>query len=181
MMSGPYHNLSDPKTLEQCLADMASGDRTAFEDLYNLTHASIYAFALSVVGNAHDAQDIMHDTYLKIYSAAPFYQAKGTPMAWILTIAKHLSVSLLRERKKNAEISPEEWDQHIPPSEDTEREERISLTEALKHLTEEERQIVILHAVSDLKHREIAHLLDLPLATVLSKYRRALKKLENNL
>ena len=44
-------------------------------------------------------------------------------------------------------------------------------------LTDEERQVVMLHAVTGLKHREIAQLLELPLATVLSKYRRALKKL----
>lgn len=180
-MSGHNRDLSDPKLLEQCLADMASEDRNAFETLYNLTHASIYAFALSMVKNSHDAQDVMHDTYLKIYSAAPFYRANGTPMAWILTITKHLCISRLRERQKTAEIHPDEWDLHIPPQEDTEREERISLAESLKDLTEEERQIVVLHAVSDLKHRQIAQLLDLPLPTVLSKYRRALKKLEKAL
>lgn len=181
MMSGPYHNLSDPKLLEECLFNIAAGDRNAFETLYNMTHGGVYAFALSVVKNGHDAQDVMHDTYLKIHSAAPFYRANGTPMAWILTITKNLALSLLRQRQKTADIAPEEWDDHIPAVEDTDREERISLTEALKGLTEEERQIVVLHAVSDLKHRQIAQLLDLPLPTVLSKYRRALKKLEHNL
>ena len=50
--------------------------------------------------------------------------------------------------------------------------------EALAQLGAEERQIVLLHAVTGLKHREIAALLELPLSTVLSKYHRGLKKLK---
>ena len=49
---------------------------------------------------------------------------------------------------------------------------------ALYSLSEEEQRIVLLHATTGLKHREIAHILDLALPTVLSKYHRALKKLK---
>ena len=48
---------------------------------------------------------------------------------------------------------------------------------ALSYLADEERRIVLLHAVTGMKHREIAALLELPLPTVLSKYHRALKKM----
>ena len=56
-------------------------------------------------------------------------------------------------------------------------EDRMMLAALLRLLTEEERQIVVLHAVSGMKHREIAALLKMNLSTVLSKYNRALKKL----
>ena len=52
---------------------------------------------------------------------------------------------------------------------------------ALKALGDEERQIVLLHAVSGMKHRELSELLELPLSTVLSKYARALAKLKKAL
>ena len=55
------------------------------------------------------------------------------------------------------------------------------LEAALKALGDEERQVVLLHAVSGLKHREIAQDLGLPLSTVLSRYNRALKKLKRHL
>ena len=55
--------------------------------------------------------------------------------------------------------------------------EKHVLLEALKSLKEEERSIVLLHDAGGMKHREIAELLDLPLATVLSKYHRTMKKL----
>ena len=52
---------------------------------------------------------------------------------------------------------------------------------ALGILDFEDRQIVILHALTGMKHREIAELLDLPLGTVLSKYKRALEKMRKEL
>lgn len=180
-MSGQKQLHASPEALEQCLQGIATGSREAFETLYRLTHGGIYAYALSLVKNDHDAQDVMHDTYLKIYSAAESYRPQGTPLAWILTITRNLALSKLRERQKTADIAPEEWDIHLPPREDLDREDRLVLTEGLKTLTDEERQIVLLHAVSDLKHRQIAEMLGIPLSTVLSKYRRALKKLKKTL
>ena len=59
--------------------------------------------------------------------------------------------------------------------------EQMALLSLGLALGEEERQIVLLHAVTGLKHREIAALLELPLSTVLSKYHRALKKLREQL
>ena len=49
----------------------------------------------------------------------------------------------------------------------------------LEKLSEEERQIVLFHLVAELKHKEIAELLELKLSTTLSKYHRALKKIRN--
>jgi len=57
----------------------------------------------------------------------------------------------------------------------------LVLNAAMQTLSSEERQIIILHAVSGLKHIEIAELLSMPLSTVLSKYSRARKKLQNTL
>ena len=60
-------------------------------------------------------------------------------------------------------------------------ENRIITNAVLKKLSSEERQIVVLHAVAGMKHREIADCLEKPLSTILNKYRRALKKLEGYL
>ena len=57
-------------------------------------------------------------------------------------------------------------------------ENRIVTQAILAQLAQDEREIVVLHVVTGLKHREIAELLEMPLPTVLSKYRRSLKKLE---
>ena len=57
-------------------------------------------------------------------------------------------------------------------------EDNIIISECLNTLSNSERQIIILHAVAGMKHREIARITELPVSTVLSKYSRALKKLK---
>ena len=87
----------------------------------------------------------------------------------------------LRREKNNAALSEEEWDAIPAQACGLDADERILLQQALGSLAEEERRIVLLHAVTGMKHREIAALLELPLPTVLSKYHRALKKMRSTL
>ena len=163
--------------LEDCTARIAGGDKDALADLYNRTRPAVYGFALSIVKNAHDAEDILHDACLQVWNAAGGYRRQGKPMAWLLTVARNLALMRLRERGKTQELTDEEWSALPARAPDVTTEDRHVLRAALSVLSEQERQVVMLHAVTGLKHREIAQLLELPLATVLSKYRRALKKL----
>ena len=109
------------------------------------------------------------------------YRPAGSPMGWLLTVCRNLCLMRLRREKKNAALSEEEWDA-IPAQEcGLDADERIVLQQALAALSDEERRIVLLHAVTGMKHREIAALLELTLPTVLSKYHRALKKMRSTL
>ena len=102
-------------------------------------------------------------------------------MAWILTITRNLCLQKLREQKKTADIPQEDWEPYLQHREALSPEDRLILQVCMNQLSDEERQIVILHAVAGFKHREIAKSLQLPLSTVLSKYNRALKKLKTYL
>ena len=91
-----------------------------------------------------------------------------------MTITKNLCLDRLKERARHAELPEEAWESllrvdYLP--------DNLQIAEWLQLLKEEERQIVVLHAVAGFKHREIAAFLGLPLATVLSRYARAMKKL----
>ena len=99
-------------------------------------------------------------------------------MAWILTIARHHCYAYLRKNRRVSDIPVEEWERYLGEREEVTAEDRIVLKQCLNSLSEEESQIVVMHAVAGMKHREIAGMLDLPLATVLSKYNRALKKIK---
>ena len=165
--------------LDKFIKRIAQGDKNALADLYHETKSSIYGVALSMTKNTADAEDILQETYLKIWANADSYKAKGTPMAWVLTITKNLALMKLREKKRHQDLEPEQWDMefHIPDSAGN-TEDRHLLEAALNILNEEERQIILLHAVSGLKFREIGELMGIGLSTVLSKYHRALKKLK---
>lgn len=173
-LTGPSGRAAE---LERLLERMGRGDTEALARLYELTHAGVYALALSVMANTHDAEELTHDAYLRVWESASTYRPKGTPMAWILTVTRNLCLMELRRRGRTADLSEEEWNAIPAGSGNVTAEDRAVLQDALAGLAPEERQIVLLHAVSGLRHRETASLLGLPLGTVLSKYNRAIAKI----
>ncbi|MCD7743976.1 MAG: RNA polymerase sigma factor [Lachnospiraceae bacterium] len=163
--------------LEDLIERTARNDESAFHALYEETRSAVYGFAMSILKHPQDAEDAMQDTYLSIYHAASGYASRGKPMAWILTITRNHCMMKLRGQKRRGETSLEELERWVEGQSSLPAEEKLILEQALKTLNEEEYQIVTLHSLGDLRHREIAHLLDMKLSTVLSKYRRALAKL----
>ena len=177
----PANSAPASEELEDLLLGVAAGDREALSGFYARTRTAVYGLALSYLRSGHDAEDVTQDTYIRVWNSAEGYRPQGKPMAWLLTITKNLSLMRLRERDKVVELPPEDWNTLAIDSPAVTAEDRQVLTAALTALTDQERRIVLLHAVTGLKHREIAQILELPLATVLSKYHRALKKLRNRL
>lgn len=167
--------------LDRCIEETATGNMEGFKKLYTETKSSVYGFALSVLKNPDDAEDVLQDCFVKVFSAAADYKSQGKPLAWILTITRNLCLQLLRDKKKQADIPEEDWEKYVGETDNASTEDNIVLTELLQTLAEDERQIVVLHVVSGLKHREIADFLKMPLSTVLSKYNRSLKKLNEKL
>ena len=165
---------------ERLLPLVGQGDPEAFEALYRSTEKAVYALALSILRNPHDAEDIVQETYLKVRAAAHLYVPQGKPLAWLFTITKNLCRDLLRGQSRT-EAAPDGAEDDLRFSYVSDPTDRLVLEAALKALGEEERQVVLLHAASGLKHREIARDLGLPLSTVLSRYSRALKKLQRYL
>jgi RNA polymerase sigma factor, sigma-70 family len=168
---------ADNKTLDALITAIAEGNMDPLEELYRLTATPVHSFALSILRNRHDAEDVLHDCYLSIVRSAGSYRSHGKPMAWILTIARNLSLSKLRESGRESSLDDENAGEYEAPADAVDVEEKMLLEACLNQLGEQERQIVTLHLTAGFKHREIASLLELPLSTVLSKYHRALKKL----
>ncbi len=168
-----------PQVDENLIIRLASGERQALAELYVQTDSAVYGFALSILKDHHLAEDVMHDAYLKINEAAVNYKPMGKPMAWILTIVRNLSLMKLRQAKNKFSV-PLDESFDLADSRDLEKEstDRVLLSAVMQILSDEERQIVTLYAISGMKHREIASVMGMPLATVLSKYRRSLVKLK---
>ncbi|MCI9583505.1 RNA polymerase sigma factor [Clostridiaceae bacterium] len=175
-----YDRMSD----EKLLLLVAKGDQEAFLRLYHNTDKTIYGFILSIMRSPQDAEEVMQETYLKVWISAGSYKSQGKPLAWMFTIARNLCYMKFRDQKHEADIglsdlSEMETGEFCPQIEDA--ADKLVLRAALYILGEEERQIVLLHTTAGMKHREIAAALQLPLPTVLSKYNRAMKKLQKHL
>ena len=163
---------------ENLILRMADGDRDAFTELYRQTSSAVYGFALFILMNKHDAEDVMHDAFIRAYTAAATYRPMGKPLSWLLTIVRNLCLSRIRAGKVCEDISQYE---NLAGTDADDSIDRLVLEQALKILEPDQRQIVILHALTGLKHREIAEIIDAPVGTVLSKYNRALKKMKKEL
>lgn len=160
---------------------IAQEDAEAFRLLYEQAAGSVFAYAFSLLRNREDAKDAMQDTFLKIRSAAHLYQDQGKPEAWILTITRNICNMHFRTQNRFADVTPDEMRSVQDLSQIRDHELRITLQKCFEFLDESEREVIILHALTGLKHREIASMMKMPLATVLSKYARGMKKLRQQL
>ena len=169
-------SLSDAEILDLLLQKLAEGDMDALRDLYERVSSAVYTFALSVVQNPTTAEDVMQDAFVNIAQNANKYVSQGKPMAWIMTITKNIALMKLK-RMDNRNSSLEDYMDVAKTDDFAQSDRRLMLRKALSELKDEDRQIVILHAMTGMKHREIAEIMKIPLPTVLTKYKRSLEKM----
>ena len=165
---------ADPgSTLDEgLLLQVAAGDQEAFRKLYEDTDRTIYGFILSSVQNPQDAEEVMQETYMKVWTSAPGYRAHVKLLAWMFTIARNLCYMRFREQKHRSDLGLDDLDgaemgQLCPQIEDA--ADKLVLQAALTALGEEDRQIVLLKKSAGMKHREIAEALGMPVANVVSR------------
>lgn len=167
------------KISEDLFSRIAQGDNNAFEQLYYLTYKPLFAFLLSLTQNYADAEDLLQETYIKIRGASHLYQKQGNPMAWIMTIGKNLFLMKQRKEQHHQTDNLENYEntktlafEHIEKIED-----RIFLQQLFQYISEEDRNIVLMHVSAGMKYKEIAKLINKPVGTVLSRYHRTMKTL----
>ncbi len=163
---------------EELFSKIEYGDEKAFEELYYLTYKPLYAFLLSLTLNKEDAEDILQETYIKIRGACHLYQKQGNPMAWIMKIAKNLYLMKLRKENREQPVELEEYHGLIAPNQMGAVEDRLFLKELFQSISREDRDIIIMHIMMGMKHKEIADILQKPVGTVLSRYHRSMKILK---
>lgn len=166
---------------DSVIVRVGQDDIEAFEELYIKTEKQLYSFVLSMCKNHDDSLDIIHDTYMKIRASAHLYKPMGKPMAWIFTIARNLVMTNFKKINRISDYEDYNMEDTLDLSYISDPTDKLVLETALTILNEEDSQIILLHAVNGMKHREIAESLDLKLNTVISKYNRGLKQLKNYL
>lgn len=167
--------------LDNCLKKLSEGDVKSLEWLYNELKTPVYAFALSMVRSKAAAEDILQDTFIKVYEKASLYK-QGNPKAWVLSITRNLSLDWIRRSKTFCPKEDEELLNLISTNSPGDISslkiiDKMEVTSALLKIDDMEREIIVLHVIGGLKHIEISRLLEIPEGTVRWKYRKALSKL----
>ena len=158
--------------LNQILADVRRGDRAAFEALYESLKTPLYTIILRITHDVALSEDILQDVFLKLYLSPP--EPSVNPRAYICRIARNLAIDCVRKRKPTIDL--EEAENYLCHPE-ADLSLKIDIENALQALPDRARQIVTLHINCDLKFREVADVLSMPLGTVLWAYRKAIHQL----
>ena len=179
MMNRPsnrnVHDRAADVSLEAWLSRMGAGDESVLGEVYGLTRAAVFGYALSLLKNTYDAEDVMQECYLKLCADPTAYQAQGKPMAYLLRLVRNLCIDRLRSRQRRGEANLP--DEPMFPAAGLTPEDRLVVRSCLEGLGDREQQVILLHVLGGFRFHEIASFTGEPLSTVLSRYRRAMKKL----
>ena len=173
----------EEKRVDEYLVSLRQGDSSALDCLYELTSKQIYAVCFSYLHDPHDSADALSDTYLSIVKNIEKYRGESG-YNWIYTIAKNISLNMIREKKKTVSVdfNDEETVNVLNlEHEDAPRvfDESGIVAIAKQTLNEKECRIVILHAVNGIKFKEIARLTGGLESSIKWTYNNALKKIKN--
>lgn len=151
-------------------------DKSGLEKIYLDYVTPIYFYILSIVKNKETAEDLTADFFIKLWLKADTYNFKGSHKSWIMTMARNLSIDYLRKNKNH--ITLDSLDNCFEsPSLEPKIHSKLLLEELFLKLKDNEREIVLLHLLSDLTFKEISKTLKKPLGTVAWQYNSAIKKL----
>ena len=173
---------------EDLISRFQDGDEYAFEELVNRYKQRLMNYAYRFIGDRTEAEDIVQDTFLKVYENRNAYQNIARFSTWIYTIAGNLARTELRKRKRRkilslSRLGPDEKDYEIPaptltPEEnmDGSSNERI-IQAAIEKLPEKFRTVIIFRDIQELSYDEISKIVGVPLGTVKSRVNRGRLKL----
>jgi RNA polymerase sigma-70 factor, ECF subfamily len=159
---------------DDLLAQIAGGDMRALELLYREMRVQVFAVALAVIGDRETAEDVLQETFVRVYAAAPRYRPESRARAWVLTITRHLALDVVRRRTREPVSGVADRGAAWTAGPDG---IRLDVANALLQLAAVDRQIVVLHDLGGLTHAEVADELGLPAGTVRWRYRIALARL----
>ena len=170
------------------------GQPLAFEALYDRYKDYVYRIAFFLTRNSGDAEEVAQDTFLDLLRALPGYRVEGP--ARFETYLYRLTVNRCRAHMRRRPPPSADWDaiedrlEQLPsphPDEDDpeaialSREQALLLWQAVDHLPEPQRVVILLRYQCDLSYPEIARALDVPVGTVKSRLHQAHQTLKARL
>jgi RNA polymerase sigma-70 factor, ECF subfamily len=157
----------------------------ALDVLYDRYGKLVYSTAIQILNNVEEAEDVTQEAFLRLWQRSEIYQPqRGSLSGFLITLARSRSIDRVRSHKSSQQklqriqTCLDDVSAYNPPLEFVTVEERSSMVrEALKQLSPADRQLLETAYYGGLSQSEIAERDGIPLGTVKSRARQALKKL----
>ena len=179
-------------TDEELIKRFQEGDEYAFEEIVNRFKDRLKNFVYRYLHNDEASEDVVQDTFLRVYQKKHMYRNIAKFSTWIYTIAGNLAKTELRKKKRRkmyslSNLGLEDKEYEIP-SEDFSPEEGVEgefteqeIQAAIDQLSHKFKTVIILRDIQELSYEEISKIVDIPLGTVKSRVNRARLKLQEKL
>jgi RNA polymerase sigma-70 factor (ECF subfamily) len=166
----------------ELLARIAAGETRALTELYALYGARLHAFALRLTGSSPAAEDVLQECLVEIWRSARRFRGEGRAVAWMLGIAHHKAMDVLRARKDCAPAAA--LDDRLAEGPSVEQKLILSenardLRQGLDRLSLPHRAAVELVFFQGLSLRETSRALGCPVGTVKSRLNTAKNELRS--
>lgn len=152
-------------------------------ELYDQYGATLYGVVLKIVRSEAIAQDVVQDAFIKIWKNGPKYDPKkGSLFTWMLNIARNTAIDKTRSANFRQGGKIQEVDELVYNNialSDQLNIDQIGIRKMVEDLDEKYRNIIDLVYFNGYTHKEVMEELDLPLGTVKSRIRSALRELRN--
>jgi len=162
------------------IAKARRGDVEAYNLLVSRWEKRVFNYLLRLVSNREDAMDVSQDVFLKAYQNLPKLDDPARFSSWLFRIAHNEAFSLLRKRKPDVELAGEPRVRDLTPRL-LPLELSLTVEVALKRLSEDQREAVLLKVYQGFKFEEMAEILECPVSTVKSRLYTALDLLKASL
>lgn len=184
-----FENKKDYISDEELIEKFQNGDIYAFEQIVKRYKNQLLNFAYRFLGDIEDSEDIVQETFLRIFRKRNAYKNIAKFSTWIYTITGNLAKTELRRKKKRklfsiSSLGYDEKDYELPdlrrgPEEkaDSVVNEEI-IQKAIDVLSPKFKEVIILRDIQELSYEEISKILKIPLGTVKSRVNRARLKLQ---
>ena len=173
------------------IADLCEGDETALAPLVEKYKRMVYRLAMQITKNHADADDVMQETFIKVYRSIRTFRKDAAFETWLYRIAVNEALNFVKRRERQQTsafetVSEAEYETtaryraqiaNDPHVQAEKAELRHHVTEAVNSLSLKQRTVVILHEFEGLTHAEIASILNCSEGTVRSRLHYARKKL----
>lgn len=163
------------------IKEVLKGNKQAYAHIINKYKNPLYATILRMTKNPQDAQDLVQEAFIKVYSQLEKFEQKGSFSSWLYRVA--INHCMDEFRKKSYTIKKVEMDEgntvnpNHPEIVFLKKEKNRQLERLIATLPEDERMIILLRYVNELGYREISEMMDISLTNVRNKLHRAKKKM----
>jgi RNA polymerase sigma-70 factor (ECF subfamily) len=164
----------------------ASGDRSAFARLVEMTKRPVYGLCLRLLGDAEEARDAGQEAYVRAWAALATFDASQPFGPWVLRIARNHCIDLVRRRlpaARKVELdAPAEEERPVELADPAARRADEALEQAqmarslealVQRLPDRYREVVQLFHVEQMSYKEIASAMEIPIGTVMTWLHRA--------